>query len=218
MSEQAFADAIAAALRPLAPDGKLFEGDVHLINGLAHAWAKRSAPAEVAFSRALKVILRHEGGFVNHPKDPGGMTNLGVTKATWEGWTGKPATEADMRALTPEKVAPLYRERYWDELRCDDLPPALALCVFDFGVNAGPARAARYLQGLAGAVQDGIVGGATLAAVNAWIARVGLSGAVRAYQEARRHYYRRLGTFATFGRGWLRRVDETETEALRLVP
>jgi lysozyme family protein len=170
-----------------------------------------------AFERALKVILRHEGGFVNHPRDPGGMTNLGVTRATWEGWTGKKASEAEMRGLTHAKVAPVYRKNYWDKLRCDDLPPGLALCVFDFGVNAGPARAGRYLQRIAGAAQDGVVGPATIAAVKGLVGRVGEAEAVRQYQEARRGYYRQLSTFATFGRGWLRRVDETETEALRMV-
>ena len=168
------------------------------------------------FERALSVILRHEGGFVDHPKDPGGMTNLGVTRATWEGWTKRKTSEADMRALTPAKVAPVYRKNYWDKLRCSDIPPGLALCVFDFGVNAGPKRAARYLQKLAGAAQDGSIGPATIAAVKGWVARVGEAGAVRAYQEARRGYYRQLPTFATFGRGWLRRVDETQAEALEM--
>lgn len=173
------------------------------VNGNSHT------PPSDTFTRALAVILRHEGGFVNHPKDPGGMTNLGVTRATWEAWTGKPATETDMRALTPETVAPVYRKNYWDKLRCDDLPPALALCVFDFGVNAGPARAARYLQKLVGTAQDGVVGPQTVEAVKGWSA----AEAVRLYQESRRSYYRSLSTFATFGRGWLRRVDEVEQEA-----
>lgn len=177
--------------------------------------AAGGAPAspQDAFERALRVILRHEGGFVNNPRDPGGMTNLGVTKNTWEGWTGKPASEADMRALTPEKVAPVYRKNYWDKLRCSELPPALALCVFDFGVNAGPQRAARYLQRLSGAVDDGAVGAMTIASVNSWVDGVGTAEAVRQYQEARRGYYRSLSTFGTFGRGWLRRVDEVEAEA-----
>lgn len=177
-----------------------------------------AAPAKPvgAFERALRVILRHEGGYVNHPRDPGGRTNLGVTQRTWESWTGKPSSEAEMRALTTEKVAPVYRKNYWDKLRCDDLPAGLALCVFDFGVNAGPARAARYLQKLVGAAQDGIVGPATLAVAKEWVERHGEAAAVRQYQESRRAYYRQLGTFATFGRGWLRRVDETETEALRM--
>lgn len=169
----------------------------------------------MTFSKALDTILHHEGGFANHPKDPGGVTMLGVTKRVWEEWTGKPATIADMRALTPEKVGPLYKARYWDKVRCDDLPAGLALCVFDFAVNAGVSRAGRYLQRLVGAAQDGIVGRGTLQAVQAFVTAHGVPEAIRRYQQMRRDYYRQLPTFKTFGRGWLRRVDEVETEALR---
>lgn len=181
-----------------------------------HDEAVPTVAAGSTFDRSLRVILRHEGGFVNHPKDPGGMTNLGVTKRTLEDWTGRKVTEAEMRALTPATVAPIYRKNYWDKLRCDDLPPGLALCVFDFGVNAGPARAGRYLQKLVGVAQDGAVGDGTIAAAKAWAARVGPATAVSAFQDARRGYYRQLGTFPTFGRGWLRRVDEVEAEARKL--
>lgn len=171
-----------------------------------------------AFEACLKEILIHEGGYVNNPRDPGGRTNLGVTQRTWEAWTGKPATEAIMRGLTQAKVAPLYRERYWNELRCDDLPPALALCVFDFGVNAGPPRSAKYLQSLVGASRDGKSGPATIAAVRGYEARHGAAEAVRQFQNLRRTYYHQLSTFPTFGRGWLRRVDAVETAALRMLP
>jgi lysozyme family protein len=174
-------------------------------------------PPGSAFDRALGVILHHEGGWSNHSTDPGGMTNLGVTRKTWETWTGKLSSEAEMRGLTKDKVAPVYRKNYWEKLRCDELAPALALCVFDFGVNAGPARAARYLQRLCGVAEDGTAGPATVAAAQAWVARVGEAEAARLYQEARRGYYRSLSTFATFGRGWLRRVDEVEAEARKLV-
>lgn len=168
------------------------------------------------FDAALKVILRHEGGYVNHPRDPGGVTNLGVTKNTWEAWIKRPASVDEMRKLTPAMVAPLYKARYWDECRGDDLPAGLALCVFDFAVNAGPARAARYLQRLVGAAQDGKIGNGTLGEVRSFVASHGVAEAIRQYQQARRGYYRSLSTFDTFGRGWLRRVDETETEALKL--
>lgn len=171
----------------------------------------------IAFDKALKEVLHHEGGYVNHPRDPGGITNLGVTKNTWEAWTGSSATADEMRGLTPAKVSPLYKERYWDKLRCDDLPPALALCVFDFGVNAGPARAARYLQAMVGAIKDGMIGNKTIAAVDRYVSENGLANAVRTYCSNRRNYYHQLGTFSTFGRGWLRRVDAVESAALRLV-
>lgn len=169
-----------------------------------------------AFDVCLKEVLKHEGGYVNHPRDPGGETNLGVTRKTWEAWTGKPGT--DMRGLTVAKVAPLYKARYWDEVRGDDLPPAMAMCVFDFAVNAGPARSARYLQKLVNAATDGQIGPATLRALQAFVTANGLAEAVRRFQQMRRDYYKQLRTFDTFGRGWLRRVDAVETAALRLIP
>lgn len=173
--------------------------------------------AQDPFEAALTELLIHEGGFVNHPRDPGGMTNLGVTKRTWEAWTGKPATESEMRSLTRAKVAPLYRKNYWDAVRADDLPPALALVVFDFAVNAGPARAARYLQQLVGVAMDGKIGPQTIAATIIAAGKRGVAALVKDYSHARRNYYRSLATFATFGRGWLRRVDEVEQAALELM-
>lgn len=169
------------------------------------------------FDPALALILKSEGGYVNNPRDPGGMTNLGVTRRVWEDWCGHVVSEADMRGLTPAKVAPVYRARYWNALHCDSLPGALALCVFDFGVNAGISRAARYLQMMAGASPDGHIGQATLRAVQQYATTHGLAEAVRTYQQERRAYYRSLSTFPTFGKGWLRRVDETETAALKMV-
>jgi len=165
------------------------------------------------FQLSLKEILLHEGGFVNHPKDPGGMTNLGVTKQTYEDWIGHSVTETIMRKLTPELVAPLYKKKYWDVLRCDSLPKGLDLCVFDFGVNAGTNRSGRYLQRLVAAKQDGVIGPATLKAVEAQRAEIGTPAMIDRFQDMRREYYKQLPTFATFGRGWLRRVDEVEKKA-----
>lgn len=169
------------------------------------------------FAPCLAEVLRHEGGYSDNPKDPGGATNLGVTLGTWQDWTGKPATKADIKALTLAKVTPLYKARYWDAVKGDDLPPALALCVFDFAVNGGPERAARYLQRMVGAAQDGKIGRQTLLAVQQYVTAHTLALAVRDYQQERRGYYRKLETFPTFGRGWLRRVDEVETAALRML-
>lgn len=201
--------------------GALNARDVAMIHAALDAvgWARADAPSKVSggFDAALAEILRHEGGYANHPADPGGRTMLGVTQRVWEAWTGRSATEAEMRSLTPEKVAPVYRKNYWDVVHGDELPPGLALCVFDFGVNAGPARAIRYLQNMIGADRDGKFGPATKAALDSFVATVGDAEAVRRYQQARRGYYRQLPTFGTFGKGWLRRVDEVETAALRLV-
>jgi lysozyme family protein len=170
------------------------------------------------FGTAFAYILQREGGYVNDPRDNGGMTNLGVTWRTWQDWTGKPATEAVMRSLTPAKVAPLYKARYWDPIRGDDLPGPVALCLFDFGINASPARAAKLLQGCVGAAKDGRIGPATLIAVRNFIAAHGVAELVRQFTEARRVYYHACDDFPHFGKGWLRRCDITETEALRGCP
>jgi lysozyme family protein len=193
--------------------GTLTQPETDALDAFLDKFRPTKVPAD-PFDAALTEILKHEGGFVNHPSDPGGMTNLGVTKGTYESWTGKVASEADMRALTKEKVAPIYRKNYWNQLLCDQLPAGLALCVFDFGVNAGPARAARYLQSLVGAKTDGKVGLETIGAVGAYVGLHGEAEAIRQYQSRRRDYYKQLPTFKTFGRGWLRRVDEVEATAL----
>lgn len=167
------------------------------------------------FTVCLKEVLRHEGGFVNHPKDPGGMTNLGVTRRTYEDWVGHPVNEATMRKLTPGSVAPLYKRQFWDALRCDRLPKGVDLCVFDFGVNAGVNRAARYLQLIVGAEKDGKIGPATINLVVK--NKLKPDQIIRVYQLSRRSFYKKLPKFPVFGKGWLRRVDEVEKVALKMV-
>ena len=102
-------------------------------------------------------------------------------------------------------------------MRGDDLPNGLDLCVFDFGVNAGPGRAAKYLQTMIGTVADGGIGPNTLAKVAEYVEEHGLAKAIDNYQEARQSYYEKLSTFATFGRGWTRRVDETTQLAKTMI-
>jgi lysozyme family protein len=157
------------------------------------------------YDKCLKAILHHEGGYVNHPKDPGGETNLGVTKRVYEEFGGA----KDMKDLTVEDVAPIYKKGYWDKIKGDDLPSGLDLCVFDFGVNAGPGRSAKYLQTMIGTVADGGIGPNTLKAVANYVEEVGLEQAVENFQKARQGYYEKLSTFDTFGKGWTRRVTET---------
>ena len=157
------------------------------------------------YDKCLETILHHEGGYVNHPKDPGGETNLGVTKRVYEEFGGT----KDMKELTVEDVAPIYKKGYWDKMKGDDLPSGLDLCVFDFGVNAGPGRSAKYLQTMIGTVADGGIGPNTLKAVDAYVEEHGIEKAVENFQEARQGYYEKLSTFDTFGKGWTRRVTET---------
>lgn len=168
------------------------------------------------FTDALAIILKHEGGYVNHPRDPGGRTNLGVTQRVWEAWIGRKATEADMRGLKQSDVQPLYERNYWQASGADRLPIGIALCVFDFAVNSGPARAVRYLQLTVGATADGRFGPQTLAEVLKDVRDFGEADVVRRYQAKRESFYRSLRTFPTFGRGWLRRNNETTAKALEI--
>tara|TARA_R110001606_G_scaffold338667_1_gene486737 strand:+ start:571 stop:1083 length:513 start_codon:yes stop_codon:yes gene_type:complete len=167
----------------------------------------------VNWQSSLDKILHHEGGYVNHPKDPGGETNLGVTKRVYLEHGGT----KDMKDLLVEDVNPIYKKGYWDKVKGDDLPNGLDLCVFDFGVNAGPGRAAKYLQTMIGTVADGGIGPNTLKAVNTYVEKVGLETAIENYQSARQGYYEKLSTFETFGRGWTRRVEETTASAKQLI-
>ena len=169
------------------------------------------------FEHCLQIILHHEGGYVNHPEDPGGMTNLGVTKRVYEEWVGYAVSEHTMQNLTEEDVAPIYKKNYWDRVKGDDLPEGLNLCVFDFGVNAGTGRAAKYLQTMIGTVVDGGIGPNTLRTLDEHVSLVGLQETIEQYQENRQRYYQKLKTFETFGRGWTRRVNETTQSALKMI-
>ena len=165
------------------------------------------------YDECLKTILHHEGGYVNHPKDPGGETNLGVTKRVYQEHGGT----KDMKDLVVEDVAPIYKKGYWDRMKGDDLPGGLDLCVFDFGVNAGPGRAAKFLQKMIGTTVDGGIGPNTLAKVEEYVRENGEHETVKKYQEMRQKYYEQLSTFATFGKGWTRRVEETTKLALDII-
>ncbi len=165
------------------------------------------------FDDALKAILHHEGGYVNHPKDPGGMTNLGVTKRVWEEWVGHEVDEKAMRALTPELVGPLYKAKYWDRIKGDELPTGVDYAVFDAAINSGPGRAAKWLQTVVGAVPDGAIGNGTLAKVAAMDAE----DIVRKYQETRLAFMQSLPTWDTFGKGWGRRVAEVGSAAQKML-
>lgn len=162
------------------------------------------------FDVCLAEVLRHEGGYVDHPKDPGGRTNLGVTQATYEDWVGHKVNERIMRGLTVQQVRALYKVKYWDIIRGDDLPAGLDLCVFDFAVNAGPNRAVRYLQTMVGAKADGVIGPHTLSLVSQYVRDRDKATAVMVYQDSRVEYYKLLKTFPTFGKGWLRRIRDVE--------
>ena len=153
------------------------------------------------FDKCLHMLLHHEGGFVNHPSDPGGMTNLGITKRTYDEFHGTDIDEEGM-----------HRRNYWDRCRCGDLPSGVDWAVMDASVNHGTGRAAKFLQKAVMVEQDGAIGPRTIMAVNdneptEIISRMAV------YRDA---FFRSLSTFDTFGEGWIRRNDETRTSAIAL--
>jgi len=164
------------------------------------------------FERALPLVLKHEGGFANHPKDPGGATMKGVTLATFRRY--KPgASVADLKAISADMLARIYRDGYWNAVRADDLPSGVDYCVFDFAVNSGPGRAAEYLQAIAGVAQDGKIGPQTIAAV----AKLDPASVINSLCNRRLAFLKRLKTWPTFGKGWESRVAGVRKEALAMV-
>lgn len=164
------------------------------------------------FETALAAVLKHEGGWSDHPKDPGGATMKGVTLATYSNWLGRPASKNELRDIPDEHIKTIYKTRYWDVVRGDELPSGVDFVVFDMAVNSGSGRAAKMLQSVVGATPDGSIGSKTLSAVKMH-EPIAL---IEAYQRNRQHFLEALPTFATFGKGWTRRVNEVKKEALEM--
>ena len=162
------------------------------------------------FRDCLALVLKHEGGYVHHEKDPGGRTNLGVTQRVWEEWVGHEVDEKAMRALTPALVAPMYEMKYWRTSYCEKLPRGLDLLVFSMAVNAGSGRSVKLLQDAIGVVADGVIGPNTMARIN----EANVETLIDKFSEARTAFYKGLKTFPVFGRGWLSRTDSERLEAL----
>ena len=161
------------------------------------------------FDECLKMLLHHEGGYVNHPSDPGGETNLGVTKKVYQEWGGT----KDMKDLTVEDVAPIYKKEYWDRCKCDDLESGVDWVVFDWAVNSGTGRSAKAIQKICGASQDGAIGPKTLALIS----KQNTEYVIEEFGKIRQDFYESLKTFDTFGKGWTRRNKETTAKALEMI-
>lgn len=162
------------------------------------------------FERAMRALSAHEGGYVNHPDDPGGATNKGVTQRTYDAYRRRVFERVrPVREITDAEVFDIYRTQYWTAVRAEELPQGLAYCVFDAAVNSGPARAAKWLQGVAGVDQDGIVGEQTLAAVRG----LDVPRAIDRYCDVRLAFMKRLKHWPTFKNGWSRRVAEVRAHS-----
>ena len=168
------------------------------------------------FTDALTALLIHEAGFVDNKDDPGGMTNLGVTAATWAMWVGHDVNEKQMRALTPSIVAPLYKRKYWDACRADELISGLDYAVFDYAVNSGVGRAIKTLQNCVGVAPDGGFGTTTMAAVSQFKGDAAKT-LIEEYCDNRLQFLKSLKTFPIFGRGWEKRVNEVKAMSLKML-
>lgn len=164
------------------------------------------------FVKSLETVLKHEGGYVDHPKDPGGRTNMGITQAVYEKYLNRTVTEEEMKNIKIGDVRIIYKENYWDKVKGDDLPSGVDFCVFDWAVNSGVSRASKALQKIIGAKADGVIGPNTLKAVESADSEV----IIQQLTEAREDFYKRLSTFDTFGKGWLSRNEKTAMLSLEL--
>jgi lysozyme family protein len=159
---------------------------------------------------SLARVLVHEGGYVNHPADPGGPTNKGITQRVYDSYRkGKKLAPRSVKAITSDEVADIYDRQYWDAIKGDQLPAGVDYVVFDGAVNSGPGQSIKWLQRALGPLYtgraDGIVGLGTLAALKAVNNLDSLIDRICALRLA---FLRALTTWRTFGGGWTRRVSE----------
>jgi lysozyme family protein len=161
----------------------------------------------------LPLLLAHEGGYTNHPSDPGGPTNFGITISDYRKHAKPGAIAADVRAMTVDEAKRIYRARYWDAQRCDELPAGLDYAIFDYGVNSGIGRSAKVLRRLLGlpdhpgVVSDDVIAAARAADAMTLVAKI---------CDERLRFLRALRTWPVFGRGWGRRVAEVKATALAM--
>lgn len=162
------------------------------------------------FPNALAAVLVHEGGYVNDKFDPGGATNKGVTQVVYDDWRiSRQLPKQSVKSLTQYELEAIYRKLYWDAIHGDQLPSGVDYCVFDFAVNSGANRAARYLQRAMGLLDDGHIGPLTLAAASAESAQ----SLIEKVCASRLAFLKQLKTFDHFGKGWTARVVEVEAKA-----
>lgn len=165
------------------------------------------------FGKSLELVLKSEGGYVNNPADPGGMTNLGCTKSTWEAWLGHQVSENDMRLLKINDVAPLYKQKYWDRVSGDDLPTGLDYAVFDAAINSGAGRASKWLQETLNVKADGVIGPITIKASKA----CDVMRLIAQFNDTRLRFLEELPTWGTFGRGWSNRISSVQSDSTKMV-
>jgi lysozyme family protein len=164
------------------------------------------------YAESIRRVLASEGGYVNHPSDPGGPTNFGITIADYRRYVKPDATAADIRAMQVDEAKAIYREKYWRAVRCDDLPAGVDYCVFDYAVNSGTGRVPKVLQRVLGIAVTGRMDDATIAAARKRDARA----MIQSICDERLRFLQGLKTWPVFGKGWGKRVAEVRSAALAL--
>lgn len=163
------------------------------------------------FNASLARLLEHEGGYTNHPSDPGGPTNFGITIHDYRKYIDANGTASDVKSMSVEQAKTIYRQKYWDAQKCDELPSGVDYAVFDYGVNSGIGRSGKVLRRLLDLPDNThVVTAAVVAAANGADA----SALVNKICDERLAFLRRLKTWPTFGKGWGRRVSEVRKTAL----
>jgi lysozyme family protein len=163
-----------------------------------------------SYPESIRRLLASEGGYVNHPSDPGGPTNFGITLGDYRKYVKADATAADVRSMRVEEAKAIYREKYWGAIRCDELPAGVDYCLFDYAVNSGTGRAPKVLQRVLGVPVTGRVDDATLVAARRQDARA----LIQAICDERMRFLQGLKTWPVFGKGWSKRVAEVRNAAL----
>lgn len=167
----------------------------------------------LSLSVSLSRLLAHEGGYTNHPSDPGGPTNFGITLYDYRKYLNRNATSATLKAMRVEEAAVIYRARYWDALRCDELPAGVDYVVFDYGVNSGVGRSGKVLRRLlnlsdaSAAIGDDVIAAARACDAAALVGKI---------CDERLRFLKSLKTWPVFGKGWGRRVAEVRAAALAM--
>jgi lysozyme family protein len=166
------------------------------------------------YDTALARLLAHEGGYTNHPSDPGGPTNFGITIFDYRKYVKSNATAADVKAMKLDEAKAIYRAKYWDAQRCDELPAGVDYAVFDYGVNSGIGRSGKVLRRVlklpdnTSVVNDAVIATACAADGKTLIAAI---------CDERLRFLQSLKTWPVFGAGWGRRVAEVRAAALAMV-
>ncbi|MBC8717597.1 glycoside hydrolase family 108 protein [Ochrobactrum sp. Marseille-Q0166] len=165
------------------------------------------------FKKVIPYIYSEEGGYVDNPHDPGGATNMGITRSTLSAWRGSPVSAQDVMNLSKAEATRIYQQQFWNKIDGDNLPSGVDYAMFDFAVNSGPGRAAKLLQEIIDEPQDGVIGAKTIAAVSEYSSEF----VINALCDARASWLKGLSTASRFGSGWFARVERVRARALDLI-